>query len=209
MKKFRSANLAIIIAYSILLISCTNGEVSNNENPKSKDNALFARASNDLISQNKILWKEAQEKYGNAGFDLTEEQLTLNENNFEVNWSKAVQTGLISEFDKDLFEKLANDIVDVGLDSAISTFENGYKERNYKDLQLAAYQNIVSSLQYTNTINPAYFKRNNFDCGLAVVGFACAFVGLATLTAASGGLLTGFTVVGYCAASVALVRGCK
>lgn len=209
MKKFRSANFAIILAYSILLISCTNGEISNNDKTLTKDNSLFARTSNDLITQNKVLWKDAQEKYGSAGFDLTEEQLTLNDNDFEVNWSKAVQTGLISAFDRDLFEKLANDIVSVGLDSAITTFEIGYKSKNYKDLQLATYENIVKSLQQTNTINPTFFNRNNFDCGLAVVGFACAFVGLATLTAASGGLLTGFTVVGYCAASVALVRGCR
>ncbi|WP_417195101.1 hypothetical protein [Bizionia sp.] len=47
------------------------------------------------------------------------------------------------------------------------------------------------------------------DCGLATVGFVAAFVGLVTLEIGSAGLATAFVVIGYVAASAALVHSCE
>lgn len=209
MKNFRSANLGIILAYSILFVSCSNGDSSTISNTSSVTNEMTARTTQDLLEQNKILWADAQKKYGSAGFELTTEELTLNDNDYETNWAKAVGTGLISESEKPMFEKLGDDLVAVGFTTAISSFETAYKAKGYTGTKLSVYENIVKSLQQTNTIDPTFFSRNNFDCGLAVVSFVGAFIGLATLTAATSGLLVGVAVVGYCGASVSLVRSCR
>lgn len=164
---------------------------------------------NELISENINLWKLAQDKYGNAGFKLTKEELSLNNNVFDVNWGKAVETYLISSSDREMFIKLAEDLTSIDFDKAISNFEKSYQEKDYKDLKLSVYQNIVKSLVNTNSNDPSFFMRFSFDCGLAVVGFVGAFISLATLTAATGGLGVGLAVVGYCGASVSLVRSCR
>ena len=214
MKRFRSPYLAIVLIFSILFASCSNGDYSTTDvtpssNNKLNSNSTASRSSNDLITQNQILWEQAQKQYGNAGFKLTDELLALNNNDFETNWEIAVRTGLISESEKSTFKNLGNELVSTDFDTAISNFESEYLANGYKGTKLTVYQNIVESLKNTNTTNPTFFSRNGFDCGLAVVGFVGAFIGLATLTAATGGLLVGVAVVGYVGASVSLVRSCK
>lgn len=51
-------------------------------------------------------------------------------------------------------------------------------------------------------------EGGDWGCGLALAGLAVSFAGLATLTAASGGLAIGIAVVGFNVASASAVNAC-
>lgn len=51
-------------------------------------------------------------------------------------------------------------------------------------------------------------QGGDLGCAVAVVGLVAGFIGLATLTAASGGLAVGAAVVGFNAASAGTALAC-
>ena len=207
MKNFRSPYFSLIMAFSIFFASCSTGEITTEE--VNQQDATMSRTSAETLTATKALWADAERNYGSAGFTPTDDMFLTVDNDFDTNWTKAVGTGLVSSSDRLMFEKLANEIVSKGFTTAINSFESSYIAKGYTGTKLSVYQNFVKVLKDKNTQDPSFFARNNFDCGLAVVGFGIAFASLATLTAASGGLTIGLTVVGYQVAAVGLVRACR
>jgi hypothetical protein len=80
------------------------------------------------------------------------------------------------------------------------------KNLKIKKMSLANVKAELSPAEMENIMGEGYFWSG---CGGATVGLVFGFAGLATLTAASGGLATGIAVGGWLAASSAWGATCR
>jgi hypothetical protein len=202
MKKFKNPYFSLWLAFLVLFVSCSRND-SSSIDPKS-----YARTTDETIKINKETMNQLQAQYG-TNYMFDDKLYSLNDNNEDVNFEIAINSGFIKSEDKEMINQLSADIENVGFESAISKFQDKINIGNFSELKTGQFNQFILCLQQINHDDATIFARNHFDCGLAILGFACAFIGLATLEVGTGGLATAGVVVGYCAASTALVYYCR
>jgi len=216
----RKPYLAMFLASLMLFASCSQYENNTQafddtslniaKNQLNGFNLNSAKSSN-IVNNHQIM--DYMQEQNNVSIEFPESLYELNDKTTDEKISIALQSGVLNQDDLVIIQNLEISLRNDNFENVISNFENEIINLNFSTEKFEIYNIFVNSLKLSNSLDSTLFQSNNyaksFDCVLATIAFAAAAISLAGLTAASAGLLVGATVVGYIAASVALVRACK
>ena len=200
--------ISLILATLILFASCSKYELDKKEqlnieqliglHEGIKENFNQAEINSKTTVQNienlKIHLKSDLEIVNQIGLDNY-----LKNQGFSYNLNDALLKMYISNNNQNSYEILIqNRLISSHKDAALVFYAYEYTQLIKK------YQHEKSSLFTNDSIN-----KISLDCTLAIIGFIVAVYALVTLEVATAGLATALVIIGYIAASTALVRACN
>ena len=223
-KTLRKPYLSIFLASLVLFVSCSqddNDSVQKFDDASLKlaksqlDNLTFTANIGSDVDMNHQLMDYFQSQ-NNINIEFSNALYELNEKTTNEKVEIALETGVLNQEDLTLIVNLENNLKNDNFDNVIYNFEESILNLNLSNEKFEIYNTFVNALKLTNSTDSSLFQSNDysaksldFDCALATIAFAAAAVGLATLEVGTAGLATAGVVVGYIAASTALVRACK
>lgn len=155
------------------------------------------------------------QKVNNVNFSLPDKAYNLNDKTVDEKFDIALRTGVFNESDKKLMLSLTDDLKKNDFSTSLSNFKKRILEANLSNKKFGLYNIAVNSLMLIHYVKPSLFDLNStesnsnpIDCIIAIIAFICAFIALVTLEVGTAGLATAVVVVGYIAASTAMVRAC-
>jgi hypothetical protein len=232
-KTLRKPFIPVLLSTVILFSSCSQStdEKINDANAYKKLSLEQLQNASKKISRISIIGKNLKNaRVGVSAYEVfnnwAEEQnidlqldpsleLMIDET-YENNINDLVSTNQINLTEKQVIDNYKNSLeTGMSFDLATDNFVSAISALNLSPEKLQAYYNFVDAVSILNymeptfyTVNPNATSRLFGTCLSASIGVGIAFVGLATLTAASGGLATGATVVGFIWASAEWGAAC-
>ena len=156
------------------------------------------------------------QEQNNIDIKFSNDLYELNKKTTSEKFEIALQTGVLNQEDMNRIKNLEKSLRVDGFNNVIINFEKDILSLHLSNKKFKIYTIFLNALRLINYNDSMLFKSNSYlakrldlDCWLAGIAFAAACVGLATLEAGTAGLATAAVVVGYIAASTALVRACK
>lgn len=211
-RKLRKPYISIIMSFLTLFISCEQGTIINEPinqfdynifNSYSVNKSNFTLPSFDKaessIEKGRILLDHINNHY-NTDLYYSDEVLMLIDFDHDEILNRAQENNWMSADDVGVTKKFMDDLQNVGFDQAITNYEERILNLNLTPSEFQKHNSFVNYIKIIDASNPELFpselnvnNRSWWRCGLAIIAFTAATVGL-----------TSCATIAACALAIAL-----